>query len=131
MTLSEFKAWFEGFTENIDGTPSGKQWEKIQARVKEISGTPVTYPVYIDRYLRDYRYSPPYYGSHPYYQGLSVYNTMQASTNNTASQNAVTAQQLGAAYGMQAHLNKSQQVSQFDSHTAMNALGRADAKSFN
>lgn len=51
MTLSEFKAWFEGFTENIDGTPSKKQWERIQARVAEIDGKLVTREVIRDRYV--------------------------------------------------------------------------------
>lgn len=50
MTLSEFKAWFEAFTESMDGPPSHKQWERIQARVKEISGSPITERVFIDRY---------------------------------------------------------------------------------
>ena len=36
MTLSEFKAWFGGFTENITKLPTQKQWARIQARVKEI-----------------------------------------------------------------------------------------------
>lgn len=51
MTLSEFKAWFEGFTEAMDGPPGLKAWERIHARVKEITGTPISYPVYVDRYV--------------------------------------------------------------------------------
>lgn len=51
MTLSEFKAWFEGFTEGMDGPPSLKQWERIQARVKEISWAHISYPLPIDRRL--------------------------------------------------------------------------------
>jgi hypothetical protein len=39
MTPSEFKAWFEGFTEGLDGRPTEKQWERIVSRVKEIDGT--------------------------------------------------------------------------------------------
>jgi hypothetical protein len=51
MTLQEFKAWFDGFTENMGEAPPTKlQWARIQARVKEIDGTAVTYPVFIDRY---------------------------------------------------------------------------------
>lgn len=38
MTTQEFKAWFEGFTECIEGTPSKKQWERIKNRVAEIDG---------------------------------------------------------------------------------------------
>ena len=60
MTLQEFKAWFEGFTENIsDKTPTGKQWKRICERVKEIDGTATTYPVFIDRW-RPYQ---SYWGS--------------------------------------------------------------------
>jgi hypothetical protein len=50
MTPKEFKAWFEGFTEAMEGMPTEAQWEKIKLRVGQIDGTPVTYPVYLDRY---------------------------------------------------------------------------------
>lgn len=50
MTLSEFKAWFEGFTETLEGPPDAKQWKRIQARVKEITGNPITERVYIERW---------------------------------------------------------------------------------
>lgn len=50
MTQAEFKAWFEGFSENISGSPSKKQWERICARVAEIDGMPITVPFYIDRW---------------------------------------------------------------------------------
>lgn len=52
MTLDEFKAWFEGFTENVDGQPTKKQWERIKARVGEIDGQVTPYPVYIERYYK-------------------------------------------------------------------------------
>ena len=35
MTLSEFKAWFEGFTEGIVGAPSAKQFEKAMLKDKD------------------------------------------------------------------------------------------------
>lgn len=53
MTLSEFKAWFEGFTENMDGPPSADQWKRIKKRVKEIDWTPRH--IFIDRYVHPYR----------------------------------------------------------------------------
>lgn len=64
MTLAEFKAWFEGYTEGMeDKAPTLKQWKRIQAKVADIDGTPITYPIYIDRYIR-----PVYpYWSHPYW----------------------------------------------------------------
>lgn len=55
MMLSEFKAWFEGFTENMDGPPSADQWKRIKKRVKEIDGEWTPRHVFIDRYVRPYR----------------------------------------------------------------------------
>ncbi|TAA48900.1 hypothetical protein [Shinella sp. JR1-6] len=55
MTLQEFKAWFEGFSEVMDGPPDAKQWKRIKARVSEIDSKPISYPVYIDRYVTPYR----------------------------------------------------------------------------
>jgi len=52
MTLSEFKAWFEGFTENLDGPPNKKQWARICKRVKEIQVDST--PIVVERYLRPY-----------------------------------------------------------------------------
>lgn len=51
MTLSEFKAWFKGYTEDMEDAPTKKQWKRIKARVKEIDGQTVTERVYLDRYL--------------------------------------------------------------------------------
>jgi len=50
MTPAEFKAWFDGFTEGMDGPPSAKQWEKITKKVKQIDNTSVLTPVYVDRW---------------------------------------------------------------------------------
>lgn len=50
MTPKEFKAWFEGFTEAMEGRPTEDQWKKIKARVAQIDGTPTSYPVFVDRY---------------------------------------------------------------------------------
>lgn len=55
MQLSEFKAWFEGYTEGLEGAPTKAQFDRIKAKVSEITGTPITYPVYIDRYVEPYR----------------------------------------------------------------------------
>ncbi len=51
MILQEFKAWFEGFTDNMgEAPPTKRQWVRIRARVKEIDGAAITYPVFIERY---------------------------------------------------------------------------------
>lgn len=39
MTLAEFKAWFEGYTEGMNGPPSGPQWDRIKARIGEIGSS--------------------------------------------------------------------------------------------
>jgi len=44
MTNAEFKAWFDGFTDGLDGNPTGKQWERIKAKVAAIDGTPINGP---------------------------------------------------------------------------------------
>ena len=36
MTLEEFKAWFDGFTENVSKQPTQRQWKRIVERVGEI-----------------------------------------------------------------------------------------------
>lgn len=40
MSLMEFKCWFDGFTEGIEGAPTEKQFERIKAKVKEIAPEP-------------------------------------------------------------------------------------------
>lgn len=62
MTLAEFKAWFEGFTEDMDGPPDAKQWKRIKARVKDIDGTAITRHVYVDHYWPRAVPYTPYWG---------------------------------------------------------------------
>jgi hypothetical protein len=38
MDVKEFKAWFEGFRECIDGTPTPEQFAKIKAKIAQIEG---------------------------------------------------------------------------------------------
>ena len=48
MQVSEFKAWFEGFTEAMTGPPTEEQWARIRAEVDEIDGTEtVVQPIHI------------------------------------------------------------------------------------
>ena len=65
MTLTEFKAWFDGYTENIPKQPTQKQWKRLQERVGEIDGKPITEQVYVDRYW-------PYTWWYPTYPGLTI-----------------------------------------------------------
>lgn len=39
MTVNEFKAWFEGYTEGIREIPNKKQWARIVERVSEIDAS--------------------------------------------------------------------------------------------
>ncbi len=50
MTPSEFKAWFEGFTEAFSGCPTKAQWARVKERVAEIDDKSVTERIYLDRY---------------------------------------------------------------------------------
>lgn len=50
MLPYEFKAWFEGFSENMKGPPTKQQWERIQKKVKEISSHPSWYWSYYPSY---------------------------------------------------------------------------------
>lgn len=90
MKLNEFKAWFEGYTESMDGTPSKKQWERIKEQVKDVDGVAVSYPVYIDRYVKPY-WSGPWYSNNLAYCGTS-------SNTNTLSSNTVAFNGANAMY---------------------------------
>ncbi|RJO66990.1 MAG: hypothetical protein C4523_10890 [Myxococcales bacterium] len=108
MTPQEFKAWFDGFTEALEGTPTDDQWKRIKARVAEIDGKPVTYPVYLERYW------PRWWETRPYYQYLSSNGGSVSSF--TVSCNASAPDKYAAAV-----------ESEYDSRYAMYARGKADA----
>lgn len=48
MTLAEFKAWFEGFAENIDGAPTPEQWARVAEKLDEVCETAP--PIWINPY---------------------------------------------------------------------------------
>lgn len=78
MTESEFKAWFEGFCEGIEGnTPTAKQWKRIKARVKDISGVPVS-PIVIEKWRDRY---VPYWEHRPYTVALSTGKAVSVSAS--------------------------------------------------
>lgn len=105
MTLSEFKAWFSGFTEDMDGPPNAKQWKRIQARVKEISGVALTERVFVDRYW------PRWWGD-GVYTSYSAGNATFSAASTHEGPGAWTARDDAAPV--------------FNSHAAMLALGKAD-----
>lgn len=76
MTPQEFRAWFEGFTESLEGRPSAKQWERICDRVKEIDGRQIERIVYQDRW-------PTYY--YTTWNALPLgYSTCSANSSQSA-----------------------------------------------
>lgn len=85
MTLSEFKAWFEGYTEALDGAPDEKQWKRIKAQVAKIDGTPLTQTVFIDRY-RDYKWPSWPYPYVSYSAGTAVSGMGNAVLQNSSSE---------------------------------------------
>jgi hypothetical protein len=99
MTPMEFKAWFDGFTESIDKTPTQKQWARIKERVGEIDGKPTTERVYIDRYID--RYWPRYISS-----GIALCSNATTSVARASTED-------------------------FNSMSAMNMLGKAEAANIN
>lgn len=103
MTLAEFKAWFEGFTESMEGAPNADQFAKIKAKVALIDGTPVTYPIYVERYVPHHPHPWPYW-TNPIWAGGAV----------------------GYGVSLDAVGNDTARIT-FDSISAMNALGRAEA----
>jgi hypothetical protein len=106
MTLSEFKAWFEGFTEGIEAAPTEAQFAKIKAKVALIDGSPLSYPEFIDRLWNGRRHWGQWVGTK-----VDPYPTVV-----TLSGTAI------ASFDAGAH-----EPSTFDSHAAMRELGREEA----
>lgn len=117
MNLAEFKAWFEGFTEDLSGPPNKKQWTRIQERVAEITGQAVSYPVYIDRYVRPLQ--PYWYGANPLYGAVGIAGVAQGA----AMMNGNAAKLTNASRNV-----SNSTVQAFDSCNAMADVGRADAR---
>lgn len=38
MTITEFHAWLDGFSEAIAGAPTPEQWAKVLAKLKQVRG---------------------------------------------------------------------------------------------
>jgi hypothetical protein len=112
MNLNEFKAWFEGFTENIGGTPTEVQWKRIQSKVKGISDSPTSWTFFVDRYS-------PYY--HPHYHSPAGYQG--ALANSSAGMNAQMQNWVSSS-----SLNQYQRESPFNAQAAFQDAGRAEAK---
>lgn len=62
MTLSEFKAWFDGFSEGVGEAPTPEQWAKIKAKIATLSAGAVLGIRDADQFKRTWAESPPRYG---------------------------------------------------------------------
>ncbi len=124
MTPQEFKAWFDGFTENCDGPPNEKQWDRIKAKVADINGTPVSYPVYVDRHWS--RPYPYFYSVTPNYSGGALCVTNTAGLQQASNMGAPNAD--NSQFG---NLGQRSASNNFDSTAAMYAAGRVDADQIN
>lgn len=119
MTLSEFKAWFEGFTENIDGAPTAKQFKKIKDKVSEIDGAVTTYPIYIERYRDIWPNKLPYWT-----QPWVTYSSADSVRGIGVGQINYSPD-YGSDY---THNGAESTHPMFDPVDAMRALGQAEAK---
>jgi len=129
MTPSEFKAWFDGFTEALEGVPSEKQWERIKARVAEIDGKPITERIYVDRYWSDY-WPRPYVGPN-YWGSYLAGSSSGGGVGPTGIWNGAVGCP-GSAQGGNLNCGANapdQYKPAFNAETAMYALGKADAES--
>lgn len=146
MTNAEFKAWFDGFSENIGESPSVLQWTRIKTRIAEIDDKPVTERVFVDRYWPGYyqqawHYPPRYtlggYGgslqggtyttSAVGATGVGVGNLNQAAVSNTMQglqANHAVAQTYADSL---AYASVPGNGGQWDSARAMYALGKSEA----
>lgn len=118
MTPNEFKAWFDGFTEAMGGLPNETQWAKIKARVAEIDGKAISYPVYVDRYWP--RTWPRYDDSWRLYYGATGAFPLSGGVSYSGNSEPRTTLQCRAVS------NGGVGSIEFDSMAALYAVGKAD-----
>lgn len=117
MNLSEFKAWFEGFAENLEGPPTEKQWARITDKIGQIKDAPpVAQHVFHDHYYRTVR---RWYEEWPRLTYLSGQNASASPLQYPA----------GLSATVQAKAEVLQVAAPFNSGAAFRDLGRAEALS--
>lgn len=130
MTLSEFKAWFEGYTEGLEAAPTKAQFDRIKEKVKLIDGAPVVQTIWLDYYRRYYPtyvpYPTPVWGQ-PYLGGVTFGGMSYAGNATAGAQGRADAQAYSNNFNAADLKLVGQQASTFDSHSAMYALGKAEA----
>ena len=90
MHTSEFKAWFDGFTEAIKDKPTKRQWARIKERLAGVDGNYTPPQVFFDRYWYPKFHTYPiwYSTGSPTYtvNGTTVDDLAAMVGTNTASQ---------------------------------------------
>ncbi len=124
MDVSEFKAWFEGFTEDMPKPPNAKQWKRIKARVKQVDGTPTTERFFHDHYWRPYA---PYWSYNTCGTSLN-WSYTTCGTSLTSAKLAVMEQQF-TSNGIVSNMTAEALGAGLDSGYAFTALGKAEAQS--
>jgi len=79
MHTSEFKAWFDGFTEAIKDKPTKRQWARIKERLAEVDGNYTPPQVFFDRYWY------PKFHTYPIWYSTGSPTYTVAATGQTAS----------------------------------------------
>lgn len=116
MNLSEFKAWFDGFTENLDGPPTTKQWKRVQDKVAEIKEMPATT---YHTFIRDHYY-PWWHQHHHHYHSTPNMPYFTTTCVGLAQSNGAMNLNNDITY------QSSQNHVDFDSSRAFTDLGRAE-----
>lgn len=128
MTLAEFKAWFEGYTEDLKGAPTEQQFARIKEKVKAIDGTPTTYPIFVDRWWPNPNPAPVW----PHWSTMSgvAYSDGTSLVCNVAESGKTSGMSVGPDAGFDfVDFKRAPDLgAPFDSHAAMFALGKAEAK---
>lgn len=122
MTLSEFKAWFEGYTESLDGAPTEKQFKRIKAQVAKIDGVSITPIIYRDIYWpRVQPYFERTWSMWATSSGLNALSSGSVSSSGDVPNN-------GTATAAYAAAMMDDEPAVFNPSIALFAAGKADAQ---
>lgn len=118
MNLSEFKFWFDGFTDHMKGPPSAEAWKKIKAKIESIKDDP---PVTKEIFINDY-YWPSTYRKIWRYNEAWMSRTRDSNIKLCASSLKLADQFF--------RTKDDHQIDQspFDAKSAFRLLGKAEAK---
>lgn len=138
MNLAEFKAWFEGFTENLDGAPTERQWVRIREKVGQIKDAPpVTYHHFHDYYYRPWRrwygdigvYSVTAVGAQNSVQGSLTVEGVKRIRNRPVAMMSSSSNTRVSGAQAEALVRSHMAPEPFDSSVAFAELGRAEFRS--